>query len=87
MDTAIGNTVRMARVSLPEALEMATTSAARAGRIAGRQRGLEPGEKADLVFFSWDEHLHRLQVQETVVSGQVGYQAQEHSGSRAHRVI
>ena len=37
---------------------MATTNAARVGRIAGRQRGLVPGEKADLVRFSWDAETH-----------------------------
>lgn len=69
MDYAIGNAVRMGHIGLRDALTMATTNPARAGRIAGRQRGLTTGEKADLVKFRWDETASRLTVLETVVSG------------------
>jgi predicted amidohydrolase YtcJ len=48
---------------------MATTNAARVGRIAGRQRGLVPGEKADLVRFSWKRDEFLLSVTETIVAG------------------
>lgn len=73
MDDAIGNAVRMGRVSLRDALTMATTNAARVGRVAGRQRGLSAGDKADLVRFEWDDSAHRLMVRETVVSGATVY--------------
>jgi N-acetylglucosamine-6-phosphate deacetylase len=69
MDHAIANTVRLASVSLSQALAMATTNAARVGRIAGRQRGLVPGEKADLVRFTWDPAQFSLNVTETIVAG------------------
>jgi N-acetylglucosamine-6-phosphate deacetylase len=69
MDHAIANTVRLASVSLSQALSMATTNAARVGRIAGRQRGLVPGEKADLVRFTWDPARFSLNVTETIVAG------------------
>jgi N-acetylglucosamine-6-phosphate deacetylase len=69
MDHAIANAVRMAGVSLSQALAMATTHAARVGRIAGRQRGLVPGEKADLVRFTWNAEQCSLQVTETIVAG------------------
>ena len=69
MDHAIGNTVRLASVSLSQALAMATTNAARVGRIAGRQRGLVPGEKADLVRFTWDPVQFSFNVTETIVAG------------------
>lgn len=52
MDRAIGNVMRMAGVSLREAVTMATTNAARVGRIGGRMRGLAAGERADLVQFT-----------------------------------
>ena len=68
MDRAVGNTVRMAGVSLREAVAMATTNAARVGRIAGRQRGLSPGERADLVVFEMLDGV--VQVRETYVSGE-----------------
>ena len=59
MDHAIANTVQMAGVTLREALAMATVNPARICRIAGRQRGLQPGEKADMVRFAWSEARRR----------------------------
>jgi N-acetylglucosamine-6-phosphate deacetylase len=75
MDHAIGNTVRMTGLSLSEALTMATTNAARAGRVAGRLRGIVPGEKADLVRFVWDSSAHVLEIKETIVAGTSVYAA------------
>ena len=70
MDQAIGNAVRLGRLSLREAVAMATVNAARAGRIAGRQRGLSPGEKGDLVRYEWSESFSKVRVLQTVVAGQ-----------------
>ncbi len=70
MDRAISNAVRLGRFSLRDAITMATVNAARAGRIAGRQRGLSPGEKADFVRFRWNEESSLLEVIETIVAGQ-----------------
>jgi N-acetylglucosamine-6-phosphate deacetylase len=75
MDHAIGNVVHIAGVSLREALAMATVNAARVGRLAGRQRGLTPGEKADLVRFHWDARADVLRVKETIVAGTSVYRA------------
>lgn len=75
MDHAIGNAVRLGGISLPDALVMATVNPARVGRIAGRQRGLAPGEKADLVRFGWDSAAYSLQVKETIVAGKSVYHA------------
>lgn len=75
MDHAVGNTVRYAEVTLREAVVMATQNAARVGRVAGRQRGVVPGEKADLVVFRWDSAQFALRVQETVVAGISVYKA------------
>lgn len=69
MDRAIGMTVRLGGVSLRDAITMATTNAARAGRISGRQRGLNTGERADLVRYRWDEEAQKLTVLETIVGG------------------
>lgn len=73
MDHAISNSVRLGRFSLGEAIAMATVNPARVGRIAGRQRGLASGEKADLVRFQWDEDTSSLSVIETVVAGTTVY--------------
>jgi N-acetylglucosamine-6-phosphate deacetylase len=75
MDHAIANSMEMAAISLREALAMATVNPARVGRVAGRQRGLSPGEKADLVLFHWDSGSNSLQVQETIVAGVSVYRA------------
>lgn len=75
MDRAIGNTVRMAGVTLDQALTMASRNPARVGRIAGRQRGLETGERADLVLFRWDDAARRITVLETYLSGRSVYRA------------
>jgi N-acetylglucosamine-6-phosphate deacetylase len=75
MDHAIGLAVHIGRVSLREALAMATVNPARAGRIAGRLRGLATGEKADFVKFRWDEESEHLNVVETVIAGTTVYSA------------
>ena len=75
MDRAIGNSVRLAGVSLREAVAMATSNAARVGRVAGRLRGLAPGEKADLVRFRWNESTREMTVVETVLAGATVYHA------------
>jgi N-acetylglucosamine-6-phosphate deacetylase len=75
MDHAVGNSVRLGGISLRDALAMATVNAARAGRIAGRQRGLAPGEKADLVRFRWSDSTQQLTVVETVLAGSTVYTA------------
>jgi len=69
MDLAIGNSVRFSGQPLATVLAMATVNAARVGRIAGRQRGLAPGEKADFVRFAWNEPASQVRVLETIVSG------------------
>jgi N-acetylglucosamine-6-phosphate deacetylase len=76
MDRAIGTTVRLAGVSLRDAITMATINAARAGRINGRLRGINTGERADLVRFRWDEAAQKLSVLETIVGGVSVYDAE-----------
>ncbi len=69
MDDGIGNVIRMAGIGLVEALAMATRNPARVGRVGGRQRGLVPGDRADLVLFHWDAAAKKLTPIETIVSG------------------
>lgn len=75
MYRAIERSVRYSGDSLSAALAMATTNPARVGRIAGRQRGLVPGEKADLIRFHWDAATQTLRVEETIVAGSSVYHA------------
>lgn len=75
MDTAIGNTVRMAEVSLADAITMATRNPARVARVANRQRGLETGERADLVEFTFDAAASKMKVLRTWLSGELVYES------------
>lgn len=70
MDRAVGNVIRLAGVSLRDAITMATRNPARVGRIALRQRGLANGERADLVRFRFDDDAKEIRVIETFVSGE-----------------
>ena len=67
MHDAVANTMRMTGINLREAVTLATTNPARAGRIAGRQRNFSPGERADFVRF----HVRqgRLEILDTWISG------------------
>jgi N-acetylglucosamine-6-phosphate deacetylase len=71
MDHAIGNVKARAGVSLAHAVTMATTNAARVGRVPGRLRGLQPGSRADLVRFRMD--AGRVEILETWLSGKRVY--------------
>ena len=73
MDRAIGTAGRRAGVTLRDAIVMASINPARAGRISGRLRGLQPGERADIVRFRFEDG--RLQVLETYLSGERVYSA------------
>jgi N-acetylglucosamine-6-phosphate deacetylase len=70
MDHAITNIMRMTGISLVEAISMATRNPARVGRIAGRQRGLVTGDRADFVLFRYNEKTKEIKVEQTIVGGQ-----------------
>ena len=69
MHHAIANVMRFAGLSLRDAITMATRNPARIGRISGRQRGLTPGERADLVRFRYDESAGVVEILETWMNG------------------
>lgn len=69
MDHAIQNVMRLACLNLRDAIALATRNPARVGRIASRQRGLNTGERADLVRFRYDESLKVIRVLETYLDG------------------
>jgi N-acetylglucosamine-6-phosphate deacetylase len=75
MDHGVRNLVRLAGLSLREAIVMATSNAARAARIAGRLRGIAAGDKADLVEFDWNETAREITVRRTWLAGQLVYDA------------
>jgi N-acetylglucosamine-6-phosphate deacetylase len=69
MDQAIANVMRTAGLSLREAITLATRNPARVGRVPSRQRGLNPGERADLVRFRQDEATGQITILETFLDG------------------
>ena len=69
MDRALENVMRCAGLSLREAVTLATRNPARVGRIVGRQRGLNPGERADLVRFRYDPDSRAIHVLEAYLAG------------------
>ncbi len=75
MNHAIANIMRTAGLSLREAVTLATRNPARVGRIASRQRGLNPGDRADLVLFCLDHATGDIVVLETYLNGERVFQA------------
>ena len=73
MHHGIGHAMRLGGISLRDAVTMATTNAARVGRIAGRWRGLHAGERADLVAFDVAEG--KLAVRQVWMGGERVYLA------------
>jgi N-acetylglucosamine-6-phosphate deacetylase len=73
MDRGIENLMKLAGLSLSEAVTMATRNPARVGHIAGRQKGLVPGDRADIVQFRFREEHHRISIENTFVSGREVY--------------
>jgi N-acetylglucosamine-6-phosphate deacetylase len=75
MDRAIGNVIRMAGSSLADAVRMATTNAAKAGKVPRRQMGLAAGDRADLAEFRFDPATAHIEVVSTWISGRRVYRA------------
>ena len=70
MHRGVENLMRIAGLTLAEALTMATRNPARVGRIAGRQRGLAAGDRADFVVFDFDAPAKSVTIRETWIGGE-----------------
>jgi N-acetylglucosamine-6-phosphate deacetylase len=70
MHRAISNVMKTAGLSLRDAVSLATRNPARIGRIAYRQRGINPGDRADLVLFRYDQAANQIAILETYLNGQ-----------------
>jgi N-acetylglucosamine-6-phosphate deacetylase len=73
MDRGIENLMTLAGLSLADAVRMATTNAASAGKVPGRTNGLAPGDRADLVQFQFDPAAAHIEVTGTWLSGRQVY--------------
>jgi N-acetylglucosamine-6-phosphate deacetylase len=75
MHHGVGNLMRLAGLTLTEAVTTATRNPARVTRIAGRQRGLVPGDRFDAVRFEFDSETQALRILETILDGETVYRA------------
>ena len=73
MDHGVEHLMRVAGLSLRDAITMATRNPARVGRISGRQRGLQPGERSDVVEFSFDKPTKSIGILRTWLDGELVY--------------
>ncbi len=69
MDQGVNNLMQIGGLSLSEAVGMATTNAARAGKVPKRTQGLVAGDRADFVLFEFDPARKSIQVRATFVGG------------------
>jgi N-acetylglucosamine-6-phosphate deacetylase len=72
MDRGVDNLMRLAGLSLRDAIRMATTNAAKAGAVPGRGRGLVPGDRGDVIQFRLNPGV---EIVRTYISGRVAFQA------------
>jgi N-acetylglucosamine-6-phosphate deacetylase len=75
MDRGVENLMRLCGLSLRDAITLATRNPARVGRVPGRQRGLQPGEKADVVEFEFQRETGTIRVLRTWLDGGLVYSA------------
>ncbi|MGA2589268.1 MAG: N-acetylglucosamine-6-phosphate deacetylase [Bryobacteraceae bacterium] len=75
MDHGIENLMRIAGLSLADAVRMATTNAARAGGVRGRLGGLVPGDRADIVQYHFNSEQKTISIHATYLSGEKVFQA------------
>ena len=74
IDRAIENLMRLAGLTLAEAVRMATVDPARAVKMPGRQAGLAPGDRGDVVEFRFDPAGPWIEVLRTWLSGELVYE-------------
>jgi len=70
LDRGVQNLMTIAGLSLADATAMVTTNPARAAKIAGRNRGLMRGDRADFVLFQCDPKGSAIEVRATYVGGE-----------------
>jgi N-acetylglucosamine-6-phosphate deacetylase len=74
MHNGVANLMRLGGASFPEAIRMATLNPANAGKLPGRDVGLAPGQRGDLVEFRFDPETFAIQVDRTYLSGTLVYE-------------
>lgn len=75
MHRGVENLMRLAGLSLGQAVAMATTNPARVGQFPARQKGLFPRERADLVQFRFDPSSGQIHIERTFLDGELIWSA------------
>jgi len=83
MDRGVGNLMSLAGLPLADAVRMATINPAKAGKVAGRERGLAPGDRADMIEFRCRTGLQAgpIEILSTWIAGRCVYR-KNHSTAR-----
>jgi N-acetylglucosamine-6-phosphate deacetylase len=76
MHDGVANLMRLCGLSLSDAVATATVNPARAARIAGREAGLQPGQRGDVVEFRFNAEAPGLEIERTYLSGALVYRRQ-----------
>jgi len=71
MDRGVENLMRLAGLTLAEAVSMATVNPARAGHFPARQNGLHPGDRGDVIEFRFDPEGPCLEILRTYLAGKL----------------
>jgi N-acetylglucosamine-6-phosphate deacetylase len=74
MHRGVGNLMRLAGLTLSDAVAMATVNPARAMHLAGREKGLVRDESADIVEFSVNCDDQTLEIRRTYLNGELVYE-------------
>jgi N-acetylglucosamine-6-phosphate deacetylase len=75
MDRGVENLMRIAGLTLADAVLMATTNAARAGRVPRRTAGLVPGDRADIIQYRFNSEDKSIGIAATYLAGNEVYRA------------
>lgn len=75
MDRGVENLMRLCGLNLRDAITLATRNPARVGRVPNRLRGLQPGERADVVEFTFNPDTQAIEVRKTWLNGQLVFSA------------
>jgi N-acetylglucosamine-6-phosphate deacetylase len=75
MDRGVENLMRIAGLSLADAVRMATTNAAIAGCVPGRAAGLNSGERADFIQYRFNPETKIIRIEKTYIGGEMVYSA------------
>ena len=75
MDAGVSNLMRICGLSLRDAIRMSTVNPAIVGKLAGRTKGLVPGERADVIEFEVADSSKNIRILKNYIDGKLVYQA------------